>query len=204
MTSSDTTMLSSKSSPVVDLHVVIYRPREGNYFHWAFHTYNTKSDEHQVFQVEGLENELERTVLTFNPESFMRVVRQILVGHMREIDLKQAAQAIEEVEIQNEVATWDCQDYVIDIMDALDDIGLLGSFRKYEAVKKAVKKMRGDTDSTSKMVANYDYEALRHEDEDSEDEKDEEDTEGEDEDDDDEEPNAVRSAARIEDSDEDE
>lgn len=142
-------MPGPRSAPI-DLTVAIYRPREGNFDHWAFCTYNKQTKEYRIYQVEGLANQLCATVLPKNPEGSDRLIKKILVGHTRESDTNKASEAIQGVQIQTEVSSWDCQEYVIDIMDSLEEVGILGSFPKYEAVKKAIKKMRGDIESTRK------------------------------------------------------
>ncbi|KAF2167316.1 hypothetical protein M409DRAFT_22743 [Zasmidium cellare ATCC 36951] len=201
----------STSAAALELAVVIYKPQKGNFYHWGLHVRNRISNAHHVFQVEGPQHELEPMRRDVKPYSSSRLLQTVVIGHLRDSDFSVMEQAIRAIEVQNDIPTWDCQEYVIDIMDSLEQRGLLGGMRKYSAVKKAIKNMRGDMDSTHLAVVNYDYARL-HEDDDEDDDDDEEseetdDDDGLDDDEDDEndvQPRQFRSADKVQDSSDDE
>ena len=57
--------------------------------------------------------------------------------------------------MQNDVATRDCQEYVLDVMEQLEISNFLGNWLDYEMVKGAIEDMRGDIDSTRRFVLSY-------------------------------------------------
>lgn len=179
-------MLIAVSTPgVLELAVVIYRPREDNFHHWGFHVYSRNTQGHRIFQAEGPVNQLTAQIRCANPNSSARLLKGILLGGVYDTQFTRLAALIQGVEMQNDVSLWDCQEYVIDIMDALQEGGVLGSRAKYDAIKRAIKDMRGIVDLTYHAVVSYDYDRLvddadEEEDDDDDDDNNEDEDENED------------------------
>jgi hypothetical protein len=190
----------------LELCVAISRPvrnqadRLSNYYHWAFHVFNKVTGTHKLFETAGEQNQLDTQENDAPPE---RVVKSIIVGYSPSDSLPTIRDAIRTVEVQNDVFSWDCQDYVIEIMDALEEASLLGDMPKYDQVKAAIKRMRGSMDESYQSIPGNGGGDEEDELANNSSEEDEDGVLDDVEEDEDEPPN-VRSAELVVDSDEDE
>ena len=93
---------------MINIAVVIYRPREGNYHHWALHVYYRQTRSHCIFQTEGDPNELQPSVRNCRPEVFDRLLKRIVIGDIPEQLYGRLLEIISSVRMQNEISSWDC------------------------------------------------------------------------------------------------
>lgn len=99
------------------LYIAIYQPKEGNYKHWAL--YLEAAPDHIIFEVTGSHSNFRRNVLKGKPGSSSRHRRSILVGTIRDQDVKELITYMEKVNVDNGTVHWNCQDYVIEAIDGL-------------------------------------------------------------------------------------
>ena len=151
--------------PAVKLFVCIDNPVEGNYFHWSFYVHDATASgcsQHQVFDVRGEvdwiagRQHYQTAVSTRDPAESSAHKTNILVGRLDREQLPTLIKAIKTVEADNETANWDCQDYVIEILDALGNAELIGGTPDYDQIKRKIKWMRGSVDLTRRRVEGYD------------------------------------------------
>ncbi|KAK5165780.1 uncharacterized protein LTR77_008703 [Saxophila tyrrhenica] len=121
------------------------------------------TSEHMQYEVAGEANDIVANVLHTSPDG--RCLKEILTGHMDIASTQLWEQTIRGMRIQNEIYSWDCQDYVIEMIDTLENVGLLGSFENYTAVKNRILQMRGTIEETYRLVRDYDPATLEAEDE---------------------------------------
>ncbi|KAI9744121.1 MAG: hypothetical protein M1818_002273 [Claussenomyces sp. TS43310] len=140
------TMLSSdprhpttvfKIAVTAKLYIAMYRPRYGNYEHWAL---ILDADDYQTtFEVTGEHGTFERNVLSNNPE---QPLRRIQVGTINQRDLPELFKIIQGVEVDNETSEWNCQDYVLEALEKLVDECIVDE--DDEDLKKGMKKAKDD------------------------------------------------------------
>lgn len=99
------------------LYIAIYRPVRGNYKHWAL--YLDSASEDVIYEVIGDHPRFERHHILARPDSSMRHQKDILVGTINERDIPQLKQIVAETPVDNDTVYWNCQDYVIDILQRL-------------------------------------------------------------------------------------
>lgn len=127
----------------LELYVAFYVPSEGNYQHWAlFLDDGAKSI---IWEVEGQHPNFERVERIGNPEvSPGRRFREcIYVGDLLTDDLPDIRRVIQNVLVDNETFEWDCQEYVLDILEALVDEFILEDTATYAEVHDILITRRG-------------------------------------------------------------
>lgn len=105
------------------LFVVFYQPRYGNFLHWALHI--EKGQEHHIFQVDGEHPQFKRNTLMENPKESSTFLRQFFIAVLGENDVERVKSAAQSVLVDNETVEWDCQDYVLEILDKLQEDSIL-------------------------------------------------------------------------------
>ncbi|KAM0714519.1 hypothetical protein Q7P37_009815 [Cladosporium fusiforme] len=98
------------------VYIAVYRPRDGNYYHWALYVKSTPS---KIFEVTGSHPNFERNIVQAKPESTNRHVENIEVGDVSEGDMSEFYSIMRRVEVDNETVDWNCQDYVVEALEAL-------------------------------------------------------------------------------------
>lgn len=97
--------------------------------HWFFYTAENVVDEQgngTVFEARGLEKRRERVVTYLaNPQRSQRFDEIHYIGEIHESDFNKVASVIRQIPIQNHVEDWNCQNYVIDIMNELERLSFL-------------------------------------------------------------------------------
>ncbi|KAJ5968149.1 hypothetical protein N7501_004397 [Penicillium viridicatum] len=101
------------------LFVVFYRPRYGNFLHWALHI--EKGQEHHILEVDGEHPQFERNTFMENPKKSSTFLRQFFIAVLGEDDVERVKSAAQSVPMDNETVEWDCQDYVLEILDKLQE-----------------------------------------------------------------------------------
>jgi len=102
---------------MAELYIAMYKPRYGNYEHWALFL---DDDGHStIFEVIGEHRTFQRNSLSVNPENSRRHKRNILVGTINKQDIPELVKIMENVEIDNETSEWNCQDYVLESLEKL-------------------------------------------------------------------------------------
>jgi hypothetical protein len=126
------------------LYVVFYRPRYGNYQHWAL--YIDDGEDGIIFEVVGSHPNFRRNVVHSKPEKSRNFLNKIYVGPLSKDDIKRVENAVRTVYVDNETVEWDCQEYVLDILQKLEDEFIVEEDDEdYQEAKKELKKKRGPT-----------------------------------------------------------
>lgn len=98
------------------LYIAIYRPRTGNYYHWALYL---KSMPPKIFEVTGSHPEFAQNVVKSKPESTNRHVESIGVGDINDGDVPEFYSIMSKVEVDNDTLDLNCQDYVLEALEEL-------------------------------------------------------------------------------------
>ena len=118
------------------LYIAIYRPRQGNYLHWALYLEN--GNENIIYEVTGSHPIFQRNVLSAKPSSTVRHKKNILVATLRDQDVPHFKKHMETATVDNETTEWNCQDYVLDTLSELYDECIIDEDDKdYNKGKKA-------------------------------------------------------------------
>ena len=100
----------------VPVYIAIYRPRAGNYFHWALFIKGAKN---HVYEVTGEHPSFAYNHINANPASTGRHRANILIGYIDEGDITKINQLMPDVFIDNGNLGWTCQDWVIAALEEM-------------------------------------------------------------------------------------
>lgn len=123
-----------------ELSVILSRPCTKTLCHWAIYLRITGTDgsevQHLLYQANG--NAEEHFVLDArqeDPKALDMFERQIDVSIIDgAADVKEAREVVERQPMQNGISTWNCQDWVMETLEALHDAGLVDDYG-YEDAK---------------------------------------------------------------------
>jgi len=127
--------MTCRHMSTAELYVVTYRPLEHSWSHWAIYIRTIPrgvdpddDDEckHSIYQASGLENELQLDISAANPRNSGRCQAVVFVSSIDTArDLKDIETKLEEQPMMNDIPTWDCQDWVMESLEMLEDEELL-------------------------------------------------------------------------------
>ena len=124
------------------LHVSMYRPVTGNYEHWALYLENGTT--HTIYEVVGESPHFRTSVISGKPTSTARHTRTIFVYDVNSVDLEELKNVIASVSPDNSVSHWNCQDYVMEVLEKLEEECIVdGEDKAYIAARNQVKKHFG-------------------------------------------------------------
>lgn len=103
--------------PRADLYVVMYRPTSGNYEHWALYLDN--NGEHTTYEVTDEHPNFKKNQTETRPQNSNRYLRSYKVGTINADDISAFRDEVTKAKVDNETVHWNCQDYVMEIVDAL-------------------------------------------------------------------------------------
>ncbi|THW05549.1 hypothetical protein D6D26_02082 [Aureobasidium pullulans] len=102
------------------LFITIYKPLEGNYYHWALHL---QTPHPLIFEVTGSHPSFSpQTSHETPPETSSRrdrLVESIRVGDINTVDIEQLKEKINIQHVDNETVEWNCQDCVLEALESL-------------------------------------------------------------------------------------
>ncbi|KAI3097502.1 hypothetical protein CBS147333_9312 [Penicillium roqueforti] len=124
------------------LYVVFYRPRYGNYQHWAL--YVDDEDVPMIFEVVGQHPNFIRNVVKAKAEKSKSFLGKEYVGVIGKADIERIKNVASAIPVDNETVEWDCQDYVLEILDRLEDEFVLEEDDEdYREARSVLKEKRG-------------------------------------------------------------
>lgn len=141
-------------SSTLQITVVFFKLIEGNFDHWALWLHGPAVN--KLFQVAGDYAEMEAQVLDEDTRDNPRLYKCINVGEIVCDDQMALEAKINTVAVRNDVALWDCQDYVLDILDALEGDAFVGGDEDYAHLRRVLGSFRGSADETRHLIEAYD------------------------------------------------
>ena len=124
------------------LYVVFYRPRYGNYQHWAL--YLQTDTDNLIFEVTGSHPNFKRNVVKADPRNSQSLVRMIFLDTVSSGDIATVQNMATTTKIDNETVEWDCQEYVLDMLETLEEECVVDDDDEtYKDAKKELKEKRG-------------------------------------------------------------
>lgn len=142
------------------LNVLVCMPQFGKHHHWAVQFHNLATDDGTIFEVQGAHSSYEFSTYQCRPKYYvLRVLQSIRVGQftLSTSALESIAHAIEhQVQVRNDTVEWNCQDYVIEILDMLEEEWWLDvDDKEYMDAKRQLKRMYGPIELVQKAVLTY-------------------------------------------------
>jgi hypothetical protein len=125
-----------------NLYVAMYRPTSGNYEHWAL--YLIAGERHLLFQVKGQTPNFQKDASTGIPTNSRRHRRNIFLDTITVNDVAAFVRLFGAAEVDNDTSEWDCQDFVMELLEALEEEGVLDpDDEDYKANKELLKEYYG-------------------------------------------------------------
>ncbi|KAH7108678.1 hypothetical protein B0J13DRAFT_165771 [Dactylonectria estremocensis] len=110
----------------IELYCAVYTPRSGNHYHWAFVMYHSELGWCLYEVVQQVDDGPFTAVFRqTDPRSSSRCLPLIHLGSMHADYARQLPAAINGITVPGEAAMWNCQDYVLEIWDAVLGIGAI-------------------------------------------------------------------------------
>lgn len=143
-----------------DLNVLVCAPQFGKYHHWAMQLYNRETDDGTIFEIQGAHPSYEFTTYQCRPRYYpLRVLKTLRLGQLilSSSGLESIEHAIEkQVLVRNDYADWTCQDYILDVLEMLEEEWWLDTDdNEYMDVKEKLRGMRGEIKYVQEAVAAY-------------------------------------------------
>ncbi|KAL3488627.1 hypothetical protein BJX62DRAFT_239849 [Aspergillus germanicus] len=124
------------------LFVAIFQPRYGNFQHWALHLHTDHED--LVFEVDGEHPSFTKVTSPAKPTDSNTLVETLWVGEIGIPDIATLKQIVDEARVDNETLEWDCQEYVLEILEAREREAILEEDDlDYAESKQILKSRRG-------------------------------------------------------------
>ncbi|KKK24673.1 hypothetical protein P175DRAFT_0498461 [Aspergillus ochraceoroseus IBT 24754] len=124
------------------LYVVFYRPQCGNYHSWA--PYVDDEDALMIFEVVGQHPDFQRNVVNAKAEKSKSFLGKEYVAVISKADIEKIKEVASTVPVDNETVEWDCQDYVLEILDKLEDEFILEEYDEdYREARRVLREKKG-------------------------------------------------------------
>ncbi|KAI9698634.1 MAG: hypothetical protein M1836_003743 [Candelina mexicana] len=124
------------------LFVVFYRPRYGNYQHWALYLQTDTGN--LIFEVTGSHPYFKHNVVKADPRNSQSFVKMIFMDTVNSGDIATVQNVARTTKTDNETVEWDCQEYVLDMLETLEEECVVDDDDEtYKNAKKELKKKRG-------------------------------------------------------------
>ncbi|CAI6050632.1 unnamed protein product [Clonostachys chloroleuca] len=128
---------SSKTEDQVEreplsLYCAVYTPRSGNYYHWAFAIYHPEFNPGWIiFEVTQQVDDgpFTAVVRETDPRASRRCLQPLTnLGQIHFDWVRPLHSAISDLPVPGEGASWNCQDYVMDIWDTVLSLGAIDEY----------------------------------------------------------------------------
>ena len=125
-----------------DVQTKIMLRRYGNYQHWALYL---QTDNHNlIFEVTGNHPNFKRNELKADPKNSQSFIGMICMDIISSSDITTLQSVARTTKIDNETVEWDCQEYVLDMLETLEKECVVDADDEtYKDSKKELKKKRG-------------------------------------------------------------
>jgi hypothetical protein len=111
------------------LSVIFYKPLPftGNYQHWALYLSAPNAKDSLLIQVVNAHPTFEASFTNQTPKGFSATyLKEISLSEVQVQDIPHLRQIAQAANVDNETVDWTCQDYVIEILDALEEECIIG------------------------------------------------------------------------------
>ncbi|MCJ1422919.1 hypothetical protein MMC29_000799 [Sticta canariensis] len=117
------------------LSVAMYQSEHGVYEHWALHLQNNTTD--TIYEVVGELPNFQTHVLLKSPSATKRHKRSVFLCNINETDMALFENVLATLAPANSPEGWNCQNYVLDVIDELEEKGVIeNSNEAYIEAKK--------------------------------------------------------------------
>lgn len=84
-------------------------------------------------------------MLEVHPENSARFLESVYIGEVQDRDFKEFEKTIKATNVDNGTVEWDCQDYVLEILDNLEEECIMdGDDSVFQKQKRKLKNKRGE------------------------------------------------------------
>ncbi|PWY94573.1 hypothetical protein BO94DRAFT_609984 [Aspergillus sclerotioniger CBS 115572] len=111
-------------SPLADIYVVIYQ-NNGLYNHWSLFIDGPTEEEKLLLHIEGRPQHFRFESKYSNAHKSAKVLEMIKMCRVAVSKTAEIEKIAEEQEVKNQYAGYNCQDYNIELLDRLEECGLI-------------------------------------------------------------------------------
>lgn len=140
---------------VLDLRVAISKPIWGEYYHWGLDVFNEDEETRWVVEALGEPHQFTASSDDYDPKSLPRSWKSIHVVRLNDVEIEDIQEVVETVSVRNDLAHWNCQNYVIEILNALEEAKVVEITLDYEYIKTALQRMVGPVEDTRNCILAY-------------------------------------------------
>lgn len=98
-----------------------------------------------IYRVIGRHGTFQRNVVHTRPDNSIRFEGTIYLGEVADQDFDDFEKTITATNVDNETVEWDCQGYVLEILDNLEDAYIIdGDDETFQKQKQKLKNMRAE------------------------------------------------------------
>ncbi|KAJ0420286.1 hypothetical protein BJY00DRAFT_301684 [Aspergillus carlsbadensis] len=124
------------------LSVAIFQPRYGNFQHWALHLHTDQED--LIFEVDGEHPSFTKVTSPAKPTDSNTLIESLWVGEIGIPDVATVKRIVAQARVDNEALEWDCQEYVLEVLEACEREAILeDDDLDYAEIKQILKSRRG-------------------------------------------------------------
>jgi len=122
---------------MMTIEVILYKTSEQEFRHWAIHFEESDKKQHTLYQITRESDcfAFDKSELKKDPSKSKTHWTAVHVTNALN-DLEKAETVLEEVEIDNENPSWNCQDWVIADLESLKDDELISKYDHDKAAEE--------------------------------------------------------------------
>lgn len=115
--------ISQPITTMPNLYVAMYEPADGIYEHWALYLQTDSQD--TTYEVIGHPCDYTSRVLLKHPSATTRHKRSVFLYSIRAADIPEFERVLSTLTPANSPRSWNCQSYVLDVLNALGEHGVI-------------------------------------------------------------------------------
>jgi hypothetical protein len=123
----------------ISLYVAIYNDG-GVYKHWSLFLDGPKKADKRIFHVMGSDGNFRYDTKNTNARRSQSLLELVYLGEVKASDADRIEDIARRLPVQNNMSGWNCQDYVLDLLEALEEAGIIdGEDSNYKGKKDTVR-----------------------------------------------------------------
>ncbi|KAI9929581.1 hypothetical protein ASPWEDRAFT_51875 [Aspergillus wentii DTO 134E9] len=124
------------------LSAAIHHPHYGNFQHWSLYLHTDSED--LIFEVDGEHPNFQKVISNGKPSDTDTFIEYVFLCEIGEPDIPTIKMVVDNARVDNETLEWDCQDFVLEILEGCEMEGIMDDEEvDYYEAKDVLKSRRG-------------------------------------------------------------